>query len=385
MTGLRHQTQITLGFVPLLDASPLIVAHAKGFALKEGLDLRLLREMSWAALRDRISIGHIDAAHMPAPLPIATTLGLGSLPVELETPIGLATGGNAITVSQALWRRMREAGAPEVAGDPIACGRALKQVLEACQNQSARPLAFGVVHPFSSHNYELRHWLSAAGIEAERDVQITILPPPFMVDALEAGRIDGYCVGEPWNSLARQHGSGRIVTTKNRLWPGAIEKVLAMRSGALDAEVTRRLITAITRAADWCDDARNRDELAELLAQPDYMGLPSHCLLPGLSGALMLGDAPPSLEPNFLRFGGSATAPLPSQALWLYAQMLRWRQTSFSPQDAERAAAVYRTNLWCEATGLALPQPFSITTFDDVHFDAGEIQTWLAQYAACVE
>ncbi len=385
MTGLRHQTQIALGFVPLLDASPLIVAQAKGFALKEGLDLRLLREMSWAALRDRISIGHIDAAHMPAPLPIATTLGLGSLPVELETPIGLATGGNAITVSEELWRHMRDAGAPEVAGDPIACGQALKRVLEACQKQPARPLVFGVVHPFSSHNYELRHWLSAGSIEPDRDVQITILPPPFMVDALEAGRIDGYCVGEPWNSLARKHGSGRIVTTKNRLWPGIIEKVLAMRSGAVDADVTRRLITAITRAAEWCDDVNHREELADLLSQQDYMALPPPCLMPGLTGELMLGDAPPSLEPDFLRFGGSATVPLPSQALWLYAQMLRWQQTSFSPQDAERAAAVYRPNLWCEATGLALPQPFSITTFDDVHFDPGQIQTWLAQYAACVE
>lgn len=385
MTGLRHQTQITLGFVPLLDASPLIVAQTKGFAQSEGLDLRLLREMSWAALRDRISIGHIDAAHMPAPLPIATTLGLGSLAVELETSIGLAIGGNAITVSETLWKRMREAGAPEIAGDPIACGQALKRVLEAYQKPSTRPLVFGVVHPFSSHNYELRHWLSAADIRPDQDVQITILPPPFMVDALEAGRIDGYCVGEPWNSLARQHSSGRIVTTKNRLWPGAIEKVLAMRSGALDVGVTHRLITAITRAAEWCDDAKNRDELADLLSQPEHMGLAPQCLMPGLSGELMLGDAAPSLEPNFLHFSGPSTAPLPSQALWLYAQMLRWQQSSFSPQDAERAAAVYRPNVWCEATGLALPQPFSITTFDNVHFDAGQIQTWLAQYAACVE
>ena len=384
MTAVHRQTEIAAGFLPLLDAAPLIVARAKGFALAEGLELRLLREQSWAAVRDRISIGHIDAAHMPAPLPIATTLGLGSLAVELEAPLALARGGNAITVSQTLWDLMKEAGAPMSAGDPIACGQALKLALDQRRRAGAPRPVFGVVHPFSSHNYELRHWLFVAGIVTDEDVQIVVLPPPYMADALAAGRIDGYCAGEPWNSLAQQSGAGRIVTTKARLWPGLVEKVLATRGEALTPDVTARLINALAQAADWCDKPENREELAHLLAQPDHMNLPAKALTPGLSGELTLGDANPTLEPDFLRFGGPASAPDRTQALWLYAQMVRWGQTSFNAQDAARAMSLYRTDLWSAARGEAAHISQNITSFDGVTFDAADIEAWLTRSAVTV-
>jgi NitT/TauT family transport system ATP-binding protein len=380
MTAAHRRIEIAAGFLPLLDAAPLIVASAKGFARAEGVDLRLLREQSWAALRDRISIGHIDAAHMPAPLPIATTLGLGSLAVELEAPIALARGGNAVTVSLALWGDMKEAGAPVGAGDPVACARALKLALDQRRRMGAPRPIFGVVHPFSSHNYELRHWLSVAGILPDQDVQIVILPPPYMADALGAGRIDGFCVGEPWNTLARHRGVGRLVTTKPRLWPGMVEKVLAMRSGALAPDAAHRLICALAQAANWCDEAGNREELARLLAQPEHMDLPEAALAPGLSAALALGDAPPTLEPDFLRFGGLAGAPEPLHALWLYGQMVRWGQTLFNAKDAARAMSVYRLDVWSAATGRTPPAPRAITGFDGVAFDGSNLEAWLGQY-----
>lgn len=218
---------VIAGFIPLLDSAVVVAAAEMGFAEREGIALKLIRETSWANIRDRISVGHFDVAHMLAPMPIASSLNLTSLAVPMRAPMLLGLGGNAITVSTALWADMADAGA-DPSGDPASTGRALADVIARRRDAGAPLLHFGVVHPFSGHAYELRYWLAAAGIDPDRDVEITVLAPQVMADALRAGQLDGYCVGEPWNTAAVDAGTGRIATYKQAIWPDSPEKVLGV-------------------------------------------------------------------------------------------------------------------------------------------------------------
>ena len=175
--------QIVAGFMPLLDSAILVAAKEKGFADKEGIDLVLARETSWANIRDRMAVGHFQVAHVLAPMPIASNLGLTPLAVPTIAPMALGLGGNAVTVSNDLWALMADKGAtPDF--NPATTGAALKQVAADRAAESKPPLRFAVVHPYSGHNYELRYWLAACGVKPGKDVEIVIVPPPLMADAL---------------------------------------------------------------------------------------------------------------------------------------------------------------------------------------------------------
>jgi two-component system, oxyanion-binding sensor len=218
---------VTAGFLPLLDSAILVAAKEKGFAEAEGVELLLVRENSWASIRDRLAVGHFNVAHMLAPMPIACNLGLTPLAAQTIAPMALGLGGNAVTVSLEVWRAMRERGAA-IDLDPSSTGAALAVAIAERAGLGLERLRFAVVHPHSGHNYELRYWLSACGIDPDADIEIVIVPPPLMADALEAGRIDGYCVGEPWNTAAVVKGVGRIVTVKAAIWKSSPEKVLGI-------------------------------------------------------------------------------------------------------------------------------------------------------------
>jgi two-component system, oxyanion-binding sensor len=357
---MSERSVVRASFIPLLDAAILIVAARRGFAEAEGIDLALVRETSWANIRDRVAIGHFDVAHMLAPMPIAASLGLTPLKSELIAPMALGLGGNAITVSNSLWQAMREKGSGS-GGDPAATGLALRSVIEARKRSGAAPLTFAVVHAFSGHNFELRYWLAASGIAPDHDIELTVVPPPYMVDALKSERIDGYCVGEPWSSSAVIAGVGKIVTTKSAIWRSSPEKVLGMRAdwAANAPETVAQLLRALHRASLWCDDPQNHAALAALLSEPDLLGLPPHVLLPGLTNRIALGDGPATLVSDFLFFSRrAATFPWVSHALWFFSQMVRWRQANFSPEAVAIARRTYRPDIYRAALaplGVALP------------------------------
>ena len=202
--------RIVAAFVPLVDCAVLVAAREQGFAAAEGLELTLVKEPSWASLRDHLSLGHVDCAHALAPLPVALTLGVGHVQVDCVAPFVLGRGGNAVTVSNQLFAEM-QAKAPDASmSSATEAGRALAAVVR----DRASPLTLAMVFPFSNHNFDLRYWLAAAGVHPDRDVRLIAIPPPLMVDSLRAGLVDGFCVGEPWNSLAVAEELGSIVVTQ---------------------------------------------------------------------------------------------------------------------------------------------------------------------------
>lgn len=352
--------EIVAGFMPLLDSAILVAAKEKGFAAQEGIDLTLVRETSWASIRDRMAVGHFQVAHLLAPMPIATNLGLTPLAAKTIAPIALGLGGNAVTVSNAVWAKMADQGA-SADFDPARAGRALRRVVAQRSSHSAGSLKFAVVHPFSGHNYELRYWLAASGIDPDRDVEIVIVPPPLMADAMAAGTIDGYCVGEPWSTAAAITGVGRIATVKAAIWRSSPEKVLGVASAWAEKEpdTLAGLLRALCRSAQWCGSAANHRELAEILASPSYIARPAEWMLHGLSGGLDVGGGEiHNAADFFVPFAKAATFPWKSHALWFYSQMVRWGQVAHTPENAAIARETYRPDLYRSALkplGVALP------------------------------
>jgi ABC-type nitrate/sulfonate/bicarbonate transport system substrate-binding protein len=352
--------RVNAGFIPLLDSALLVVAREKGFAETEGIDLVLVRENSWASIRDRLAVGHFDAAHMLAPMPIAFNLGLSPLAVPTIAPMALGLGGNAITVARELWSEMVEFGArPDF--DPFSTGRALDAVVSRRAGKHGDPLRFAVVHPHSGHNYELRYWLAACGVDPQRDIEIVIVPPSLMADALASGHIDGYCVGEPWNTAAAIGGTGRIVTTKSKIWRSSPEKVLGVSVAWAQAnpEALGSLLRALYRASAWCAETANHGELARLLADPAYIGCPAEWLMPALSGQIATGDGTTvAVGDFFMPQAKAATFPWKSHALWFYSQMVRWGQMEATADHEAIARETYRPDLYRAALGqlgVALP------------------------------
>ncbi len=335
-------TLVTAGFLPLLDASILIVARELGFAEAQNIDLRLVRETSWANVRDRVSVGQFDVAHMLAPLPIAQNLGLSPLSIEMIAPFALGLGGNAITVSNAVWNGMGDA--IHINRDAKRAGTALFEIIQHRKSLGLPLLAFAVVHNFSAHAYELRYWLAASGIHPQLDVNITIVPPGLMPDALASGGVDGFCVGEPWNSVAVGRGTGKILTTKQSIWRASPEKVLGLTRRWADhhPELLNALLRALHHSARWCAATENRDALAALLARPEYLGFDI--------------DLPHTEFPQF--YDGAANFPWRSHALWFFSQMVRWQQVALTDTQRQRVLETYRPDLYRRAlkdVGVAMP------------------------------
>ncbi len=350
----RHE--ITAGIMPLLDSALLVAAKERGFAEAEGVALTLVRETSWANIRDRLAVGHFQVAHMLAPMPIACNLGLTPLASRTIAPMALGLGGNAVTVSNPLWERMAGEGArPDL--DAAGAGAALRRALAAGE---LRP-RLAVVHPHSGHNYELRYWLAACGIDPDRDVEIVILPPPLMADALGAGTIDGCCVGEPWNTAAVMLGHGRIATVKAAIWRSSPEKVLGAQARWAERhpDALAALLRALYRAAAWCADPANREDLAALLGGPAYVDRPAEWMLPALSGDILVGGGcMVHVEDFFVPQAKAATFPWKSHAAWFYSQMVRWGQIEHDAARATIARETYRPDIYRAALrplGIAMP------------------------------
>jgi NitT/TauT family transport system ATP-binding protein len=343
---------LRLGYVPLLDAAPLIVAEAMGFAEEEGLHFDLHAAPSWASLRDMLALGQVEAAHMLAPLPVAMALGLGRSPVRFEALSVLNLNGNVIGVSLDLAARMRAAGHGFDFADAYAAGRALLA--------AARTLRIGVPFAFSMHRELLQYWLGALGAEAAL-LDIRTVPPPLMAQALAAGEIDAFCVGEPWGSVAVETGAGVLLLPAAAIWASAPEKVLATRAGWAEAEprMAGRLLRALWRAGRWLGDAGNHMVASELLTASGRLAVPSEVIERALSGRLVISaDGAERITKGLIRFhGGAAGFPWRSQAAWIGVALARRHGLEVEAASTVAAgvfrADLYRTHL--RAAGADLP------------------------------
>ncbi|MCE7029005.1 CmpA/NrtA family ABC transporter substrate-binding protein [Jiella avicenniae] len=345
---------VRAGYVPLLDSAVLIAAAEKGFAEERGVVLSLQRETSWATVRDRIGVGQFDCAHMLAPMPIAANLGLGPLPVPMLAPMVLALGGNGITVSNAVAETMDRCAPEGFDETPASAGRAFAAVVRRRVEAGEAPLRLAVVHPHSSHNYDLRYWLAASGVVPEKDVEITVLPPPLMPDALAGGGIDGFCAGEPWATIAVQRRAGRIVTSRAEIWRRGPEKVLGVRRAFAEEnpETLSSLVMALCDAAAWCADPENFETLAGLLSAPERIDVAEAALMPGLAGRLETAPGRFRQIADFMVFaGGGANRPDPRHGRWLYRQMTRWGDAPSSDAGLRIADETFSPTLFDAAMG----------------------------------
>lgn len=311
---------IRLGFVPLADAAGLIAAKARGFFADEGLEVALVRESSWATVRDKLAVGALDGAHMLAPLAMAQAIGLGSDRAALIVPLALASESAAITVSTRLGLGER----PSLA--------ALAELVEKRRLINASPLTFSVVFPYSTHHYLLRAWMAQVGLDPDRDVRLTVAPPPRMARLLAEGVIEGFCAGEPWNAVAVDAGVGLVAARAAEIAPDAPDKVLAVPAtwGEADPQRMQAVLRALLRGLAWAEAPENRLTLATLLAQPQFVDAPVETILAGLRPI------------GFLR----ASRPEPSQAAWVIEQMRRSGQLDVVPAAA---TSLYRSDLYDQA------------------------------------
>lgn len=300
---------IRLGFVALADCAPIVMAQELGLFAKYDVEVELHREVGWATIRDKIIYGELEAAHAPAGVVVAVSCGLGSIQADCLTGLVLNLQGNAITLSEDLWRR------------GVRDGNTLRDFVR----EGSRRLAIGVVHPYSAHSCLLRIWLRDHGIDPEHDVQIVVVPPPQVHANLRAGHLDGYCVGEPWNSLAVLSKTGWCVTTSMDLAPSHPEKVLMVRKEfATHSEHDHlALIAALIKACAFCEKPENRERLIETLAQSKYVGASIQALRMGMGGTFDYGHERVEKQARFHIFSAeNANEPTAEKAAWVIDNLL---------------------------------------------------------------
>ncbi len=345
-----ERSKLKVGFIPIIDCAPIVLAEELGAYERQGLDVEIRREVSWANVRDKLALGTLDASHILAPLPLAITLGIDSVTVPLVNVMTLEVNGNALTLSKALWQEIEET-APECVGNglPPLDARAIAAVVARRAAQGRPQLVLASVFPYSVQQYMVRLWLSSGGVDPDRDVRLTIVPPPHTIAHLSGGAIDGYCVGEPWNQQAQALGIGRIALTGPDIWKGMPEKVLGTTESfaANNPETLKALIKALLEACQWLDDPANRAETARVLSSPRYLNMPAEVMQRTLE------------VPDFHVFHRQhANFPWRSHADWFLGQMVRWKQASPDIDIKATSDRVYRTDIYRAAAaemGVACP------------------------------
>lgn len=364
-----EKREIALGFMPLIDSAPLVVALEQGFFDAAGLKVRLSRESSWSNIQDKVSLGLLDGAQMLAAMPLAAAVDPSATP--LISAMALGRNGSAITVSTELWSRLELAD--EMPVDAFAAVRAVRREVERRRNARQRRLIFAMVAPHSSHNYLLRYWLACGDVDPDRDVQLMVVPPAQMVGYLSAGLLDGFCAGEPWNSVAVEDGLGRALISTWQVWNNHPEKVFGVTRSWADAHPNthRALVRAMLDACWWLDKPDNRATTCEILSHGRYVNMSAEILMRSLGAA----TEPERLDARQCFHAGGANFPWHSHAAWLLAQMVRWGQARM-PRDVSRLCAdTYRTDIYRQAAAFGDALPLENWKREGEHHAEWQIQT----------
>ena len=369
-----EKPQLTFGFIKLTDMAPLAIAKEKGFFEEEGLFVSVEAQSNWKNVLDRVIDGQLDGSHMLAGQPIAAGAGFGRQ-AELVTPFSMDLNGNGITVSNDVWSKMKPNVPADSDGKPIhpIKADALKPVITSYKNEG-KPFKMGMVFPVSTHNYELRYWLAAAGIhpgmytadnvqgQIDAEVLLSVTPPPQMPATLESGTIYGYCVGEPWNQQAVFKGIGVPVTTNYDIWKNNPEKVFVMTKQFVEQNPNTAIAVtkALIRAGKWLDEPSNRAEAVEILSMSQYVGAPKEVLANSMTGTFEFEKGDKREMPDFnVFYKYNATYPFYSDGIWFLTQMRRWGQIPESKSSdwyASTIKDIYRPDIWKKAADLLVAE-----------------------------
>jgi nitrate/nitrite transport system substrate-binding protein len=412
-----EKPQVTLGFIKLTDMVPLAVAYEKGYFEDEGLFVTLEPQANWKVLLDRVIDGELDGAHMLAGQPIAATIGFGTK-ADVITAFSMDLNGNGTTVSNDVWSQMQPHIRMDASGKPVHPIKAdsLKPVVDSFKARG-RPFKMGMVFPVSTHNYELRYWLAAGGLhpgfysptdvsgQIDADVLLSVTPPPQMPATLEAGTINGYSVGEPWNQQAIARGIGVPVVTDYEIWKNNPEKVFGVTKAWADRHPNTHLaiVKALIRAGMWldADNGANRAEAARIVSRSEYVGADYEVIANSMTGTFEYAKGDRRELPDFnVFFRYFATYPYFSDAVWYLTQMRRWGQIAEARPDEwyhEVARQVYRPDVYVKAARLLIGEgkaeesqfPFETDGYraatrdfiDGVEYDGRKPNAYLEKFA----
>jgi len=366
-----EKPELKFGFIKLTDMVPLAVAYEKGYFEDEGLFVTLEAQANWKVLLDRVISGELDGAHMLAGQPIGATIGYGTK-ADVITAFSMDLNGNGITVSNAVMERLKEKLPRQADGKPVHPVKAeyLKAVVDDYKKEG-KPFKMGMVFPVSTHNYELRYWLASGGMnpgyyaplrgdtagQINADVLLSVTPPPQMPATMEAGTIDGYCVGEPWNQQAVFKGIGAPVITDYEIQANNPEKVFGVTQGWSDQNPNthKAVVKALIRAGYWLDaeSNKNRKEAAKMISASNYVGADYKVIANSMTGTFEYEKGDVRQVPDFnVFFRYHATYPFYSDAIWYLTQMRRWGQIAEYKPDSwymEIAKKVYRPDIYAAA------------------------------------
>jgi nitrate/nitrite transport system substrate-binding protein len=370
-------TDLRFGMIALTDCSPIVIAHEKGFFKKYGINSTVMKGASWAAIRDSLTNGDIQATHMLIGMPIASTMGLlGSPQVPMVIPWMLNRNGQAITLKQE-WKG-------KIGADP----KAIKPLADAAK-KAGTPLTFAMTFPPGTHAMWMRYYLAAGGINPDKDVALVTVPPAQMVANMKVGKMDGFCVGEPWNARSIADGIGFTSITTQELWKDHPEKVCAFREdfAQKNPKTVKAVLKALHEASVWLDDLKNRPEQAEIVSRATYINCPPDLILPRMLGKYDYGDGRNIQDPNYMIFNDrNCNFPQPKYATWWLSQFRRWGMVPSAPDYAGVAKRVMRFDIYEEAMkelgvshGGMNEEPE--TLFDGVTFNPKDPETYAKSFA----
>ena len=367
---------VRLGIIALTDCASIVMAHELGLFAKHGIRSTISKEASWAVIRDRLLLGENHATHMLYGMPYASTLGLLGAPKKpLVIGLCLNRNGQAITLGKAL----REKG--------VKRPEDLKPLADAAQ-AAGQPMTFAMTFPPVTHAMWIRYWLGAGGINPDKDVTLITIPPPQMVANMKVGKMDGFCVGEPWNARAIADGIGYTVTTTQQIWPDHPEKVLAFTAEFADKNprTVKAVMRAVVEASRYVDQLDNRKHVAEVVSQPQYINTQPEVILPRLLGQYDYGDGRTEQDPHYMTFFDRQTNfPWKSHGLWFVTQFRRWGMVGADVDYRGVVDQVNRTDLFrAVARDLGVDTPAedvkAETLFDGVAFDPTEPERYASAF-----
>ncbi len=369
---------MNFGMIALTDCSPIVIAHEKGLFKKYGINSTVTKGANWAAIRDSLSSGSIHATHMLIGMPIASTMGLAGSPKKpMIIPWLLNRNGQAISLKSELKGK--------VGADPAA----LKPFVKHAQGLG-EPLTFAMTFPPGTHAMWTRYYLGAGGINPDKDISLIVVPPAQMVSNMKIGKMDGFCVGEPWGARVIADGIGFTSVTTQDIWKDHPEKVCAFLAefAEKNPKTVKAVLKALHEASVWLDDLGNRPEQCDIVSRATYINCDAKTILHRLQGHYDYGDGRKKEDPNYMIFSSrNCNYPQPKYCTWFLTQFRRWGLVKSAPDYAGICKQVMRTDIYEEAMkeiGYAHggPNNDKETLFDGVTFDpTGDLEAYARGFA----